>query len=144
MLSFTSVEEEEIYFNNEFLQENVLQMTIARISEQRETYCTSLALTIKGIFDNQLFKTDNLVIYLSVESDKWKEKLITRYILEDSNDEFCCYSIQIDGYSFYFFFNRDKTNSVECLSSIFKYFKTEFNIDLIKLHKESGDGVIPK
>lgn len=131
ILSLQKVEEEEIAFDSEYLQENILQMTIARASQPRECYSKALAKTIKQIFDTVLFKRDDLILYLSLRSDSGKDKLIERYISEDSNDEFEYFVVdEIADYTFYFFFNKDKTDSFRCLSSILEYFKNEYNIDL--------------
>ena len=38
---------ETLDFNDEFLQDNVVEMMIVRLSEPREMFCKSLASTIK-------------------------------------------------------------------------------------------------
>jgi hypothetical protein len=130
LLSFTSVDEEVMSFSNDFLQENVVEMQVVRVSGQRENYCTALGVTIKSIFDKLLYKYDDLVIYLSVPSGSLKEQLVDRYISEDTNDEFFGYYVTVDGYTLYFFFNEHKTSSVKCLGSIAEFFKSEYDIDL--------------
>lgn len=131
LLSFSKVEEEEIDFDDAFLQKNALQMTIARLSEPREVYCTALSETIKNIFDTLLFKKDDCVIYLSVTTDSCKDQLIQRFIDNDTNDQFTFVDVIVDDITFYFFFNNEKTNIVECISSINNYFKKEYDINLM-------------
>jgi hypothetical protein len=130
VLSFKSVEEEIMSFNDDFLQENVVEMQIVRVTDQRETFCTALSVTIKSIFDKLLYKYDDLIIYLSVPHNSCKENLIYKYIVEDTNDEFFVYNVTVDGYTMFFFFNEHKTSSVNCLNSIAHFFKTEYDIDL--------------
>lgn len=130
LLSFQKIEEEELFFDDDFLQDSVKQMSIARLSEEREMYCVSLSKTIKSIFDNILFKEDNILIYISIPEGSCKEKLIDRFMNEDQNNEFYGYSVNAGGYVFYFFFNDQKTSSINCLNSIAKYFKNNYNIDL--------------
>lgn len=130
VLSFTGIDEEEMSFNDDFLQENVVEMKIVRVTDQRETFCTALSVTIKSIFDKLLYKYDDLIIYLSVPHNSCKEKLIYKYIIEDTNDEFFVYSVTVDGYTMFFFFNEHKTSSGKCLNSIAHFFKTEYDIDL--------------
>lgn len=135
LLEFKKVSEEENSFSNDFLQENVLEMKIVRLTEERENFSKSLSLTIKSIFDNILFKYDDLLIYFSVPTACWKKRLIERFIIEDKNDEFYVYHISIDGYTIYFFFNQHKSNGIQCLSSINSFFKNEYGVDL-KIHTE--------
>lgn len=130
LLSFAKVDEEVMSFDNDFLQSNVVEMQIARVSGQRENFCCALGVTIKSIFDKLLYKYDDLIVYLSVPSGSLKEMLIDRYINDDTNDEFFGYFVTVDDYTLYFFFNEHKTSSVKCLSAIAEFFKSEYDIDL--------------
>lgn len=130
LLEFKKVEEEEISFGSDYLQDNVLEMKVVRLTENREVFCKALGDTIKHIFDTVLFKYDNILIYFSVPNHTWKNRLIERYIYEDNNDDFYVYHISLDGYTIYFFFNQQKSNGIKCLSSINDYFKSEYGVDL--------------
>lgn len=130
LLEFKKVEEENISFSDTFLQENVQEMQMVRLSDERESYCKSLCKTAKSIFDNMLFKHDDLIIYLSVPFLSGKDHLIQRIINEDNNDEFFVYDVIVGDYTLYFFFNEHKTSSGRCLKAITNFFKIEYDIDL--------------
>jgi len=131
MLSFQKLDaEQDIDFDNDFLQENMMQMTIALLSEKREHFHVELSKTIKHIFDNMLLKKKNLILYVSVESDKCKNKLIERFINDDNNDDITYLDVNVGDYTMYFFVNRDKTDAFYCIGAIMEYFQSEYGIDL--------------
>ncbi|MEM6719294.1 MAG: hypothetical protein AAF611_08280 [Bacteroidota bacterium] len=130
LLNFSTIEEETMLFDNDYLQENVVEMQIARVSGEREIFCKSLSNTIKTIFDNLLYKYDDFIVYTSVPVDSLKEKLIHRYIIEDDNDEFFVFRISIYDYTMFFFLNTYKTNLAEAMNGIVEFFKSEYDVDL--------------
>lgn len=129
ILSFEKLEVEIMDFGDEFLQDNVVEMKVVRVTDKRENYCISLANTIKSIFDTLLFKYDNKIIYLSIPADSFKHKLIEKFILEDKNDEFHYYEYELNGYVLYFFFNGNKTNPIYTLGTIGDFFRRNYDID---------------
>jgi hypothetical protein len=128
LLLFKNIDEEDQCFEDSYLQENLVEMKIVRVTQQREYYCTALAYTIKSLFDRLLFKYEDFIIYASVPLGSMKEKLIWRFIEGDENDEFHYFDFKIDGYRWFFFCNETKTNSIYFLNSITSYLKREFGV----------------
>ena len=58
------LDKEEMHFDSDFLQDNVVEMVIAKASTIPENYCKELALTIKDIFDSKLKKQDKTIVNL--------------------------------------------------------------------------------
>ena len=126
LLLFKTIDEDVQSFEDGYLQENLVEMKIVRLTEKREHFCSGLALTVKSIFDNLLHKHNDYIIYASVPIGSAKEKLIMRFIENDDNDEFQYFYFKIDGFRWFFFNNDLKTNSVYLLNSIVSYLKREF------------------
>ena len=95
LLSFNKLNEEDLFFNNDFLQDNILEMTIAKVATNNDCFCKELALTVKHIFDFILEKEHNKIIYASLPYNCLKHQLIMRYIKDDENDHFKVFSFVI-------------------------------------------------
>jgi arginine repressor len=131
-LHFLKLEKKDIEvidFQNDFLQENIYELEIVKLTDTEENYCCSLADTVKHIFDDFLFRKDNAIIYISVDNTKWKSKLIKRYIDQDENDEFFGFSCVLGDVTIYFFMNKDKSNIIQAFNSILSYIRDEYGED---------------
>ncbi|WP_271770388.1 hypothetical protein [Aquimarina algiphila] len=130
ILKFSRVEPELISFENDFLQNNIFEMEVVRVSELRESYCKSLVFTIKHIFDSILFRYDNRIIYISVPTNSLKHQLIESMVSLDDNDEFNFFKIEIGDLTFCFFMNSKKINILTTFGLILQYFVEEYDINL--------------
>ena len=129
LLSFNKLNEEDLFFNNDFLQDNILEMTIAKVATNNDCFCKELALTVKHIFDFILEKEHNKIIYASLPYNCLKHQLIMRYIKDDENDHFKVFSFVIDNKVLFFFFNEEKTSSVDVLKALTEFFSNEYGVD---------------
>ena len=129
ILAFNRLDNEEMYFNNEFLQQNVVEMVVAKVTKNQENYCKEFALTIKHIFDHKLEKDENTIIYICIPENSLKHQLMVRYIESDDNDHFKCLSFKVEDKVFCFFINEQKTSTVKSWNSLVKFFKEEYEIN---------------
>ncbi|CAM3969063.1 hypothetical protein FLCU109888_11600 [Flavobacterium cucumis] len=130
LLRILKREIEQTDFDDEFLQANVYQLDIVNVvAGVKDNFCCNLPKTIKHIFDDFLFRTNNAIIYVSVENEKMKKKLLNRFIEEDNNDEFTFIFYELEDFSLYFFLNREKTNVIEALNAINEYMNKEYGIE---------------
>ncbi len=129
ILAFESLDNEKMYFNNDFLQENVVEMVVAKASSISENYCKELALTIKHIFDFKLEKEDKTIIYISIPENSLKHQLMQRFIESDDNAHFNYLSFNVEDNVFCFFFNERKISTVKTWNSLAKFFKDEYGIN---------------
>ncbi len=129
ILAFKKLEEEEISFGNEFLQDNIMEMMVAKSGSIPENFCKELSLTIKVLFDRILEEKKGLVIYISVDEGSLKHQLIRRYVDNDENDHFNVLSFKAAGKVFVFFLNSQKTNIVKSYVALVKYFENEYGIE---------------
>jgi hypothetical protein len=119
---------DDIDFNNTYLQENVVELTVARMTSQRETYSKALMYTIGDIFTKLLHRYEDFIVYISIP--KQKASTIDNYIEMDKNDDFYYFRIEIDGYVLFFFHNKNKTNGVKVLNSISEFLHESFELTL--------------
>ena len=75
LLSFNKLNEEDLFFNNDFLQDNILEMTIAKVATNNDCFCKELALTVKHIFDFILEKEISLRSHSSAIRDSLFQSL---------------------------------------------------------------------
>lgn len=129
ILTFNKKDAEDQDFRDEFLQENVVEMQIAKVTLQNEAFCKGLAITTKHIFENILFKHDDKIVFLTVPENSLKQKLIDRFIESDDNNEIHFLRFVIDGYILYFFINEEKTSLIPVFAALLTYFKEEYGID---------------
>jgi len=140
MLCFDNKDVEEINFNDDFLQDNIIEMNIVKVTKNKEACCKDIAATIKTIFDSILFQYSDKIVYISVPTKSAKQKLIKRFINEDKNSNFIYIGFSLGDITFYFFFNDIKTNFFQALESLYNYFKNEYGLDftinnILKLKK---------
>jgi hypothetical protein len=129
ILAFDCLDQEVMHFNNDFLQENVVEMVVAKASNISENYCKELALTIKHIFDFKLEKEDKTIIYICIPENSLKHQLMLRFIESDDNDHFNYLFFNVEDKVFCFFFNGLKINTVKTWVSLVKFFKDEYGIN---------------
>lgn len=134
MLCFDKSEAEEIFYDDDFLQENISEMTIAKVSKNNDNCCKDVADNIKTVFDSILNKYSNQIIYISISTNSPKEYLIKRFISEDLNSNYYYLSFSFGGLSFYFFFNDKKINIFQALESLIVYFKKEYGANFTAQH----------
>lgn len=129
ILAFDSLDKEVMCFNNDFLQDNVVEMAVAKGSTIPENYCKELSLTIKHIFDFKLEKEDKTIIYISIPENSLKHQLMLRFIESDDNDHFSYFFFNVEDKVFCFFFNVKKVNIVKTWISLVTFFKEEYGIN---------------
>lgn len=130
LLRILKREIEDTDFDDEYLQDNIYQLDIVKITlENQDNFCFNLSKTIKHIFDDFLFRKTNAILYVSVKNSLLKKQLIDRYIEMDTNDEFSSFSYEFEEITIYFFLNRDKTNLVQTLNSISEYMRKEYGVN---------------
>ncbi len=129
ILDFSCLDVEVMHFNNDFLQENVVEMVVAKASSIHENYCKELALTIKHIFDFKLEKEDSTIIYVSVPTNSLKHQLLLRFIENDDNEHFNYLFFNVEDKVFCFFFNERKVSTVKTWISLSNFFKEEYGIN---------------
>lgn len=129
ILAFDRLDKEVMHFNNAFLQENVVEMVVAKASTISENYCKELALTIKHIFDFKLEKEEKTIIYICIPENSLKHQLMIRFIECDDNDHFNYLFFNVEDKVFCFFFNGLKINTVKTWISLVKFFKEEYGIN---------------
>lgn len=129
ILAFNYLENEEMYFNNDFLQENVVEMVVAKVTKNTENYCKEFALTVKHIFDYKLEKDEGAIIYICIPQNSLKHQLMIRYIKSDDNDHFKCLTFKAEEKVFCFFLNEQKTSSIDVWNALIKFFKEEYGIN---------------
>ncbi len=130
-LSFEKKEEEELSFDDSFLQENVFEMTIVKYSRNNESGSLELVETIKHIFDDILYQKDNAVIYISVDYGSLRHRLIQNIVDKDINPNFHYACFHVGESMFYFFLNENKTSTINVLNSLLIYFKKEYDINFV-------------
>jgi hypothetical protein len=129
ILAFKKLEEEEISFNNDLLQNNVMEMMVVKSGIIGENFCKELSKTIKVLFDRVLEEKPGLIIYISVDEGSLKHQLIKRYVDNDVNDHFNILSFKAAGKVFVFFLNSQKTNVVKSYVALVNYFEDEYGIE---------------
>lgn len=129
ILDFKKIDQEDVDFNDDFLQENIMEMVVVKHGIYPENYCKELAHTIKGLFDEFMNSKDDLIIYVSVEEESLKHKLIRRFVLEDTNDDFYVFSFKAAGNALIFFVNKEKTDVFEAYIRLSNYFEKEYGIE---------------
>jgi hypothetical protein len=129
ILEFKKLDSEIMFFDNDFLQENIFEMVVAKSGIINETYCKELAETVKSIFDNFLDTKDDGIVYVCVDENSLKHQLIRRFVNEDSNDHFNYFSFKAEGKVFAFFVNNLKSNLLKSYISLSEYFEKEYNIE---------------
>jgi hypothetical protein len=129
ILAFNQLDKEEMHFDSDFLQDNVVEMVIAKASTIPENYCKELALTIKDIFDSKLKKQDKTIIYICVTEKSLKHQLMLRFINNNDNDHFNYLSFNVEDKVFCFFFNEKIISTVKTWSSLVNFFKEEYGIN---------------
>jgi hypothetical protein len=88
-----------------------------------------LAYTIKNIYDVELYNNNNRLIYITIPEKSLKNKLIQRFVFSELNSNFKYISFPVDGMMFYFFFNEEKTSTIQAIFSLNEFFKKEYQLD---------------
>jgi len=131
MLNFTKLDQEEMFFQHDYLQENVFELTVAKATANKENCGKGLAPTIKSIFDTFLAEREETVVYVSMEENSSKYHLVTRYINNEVDPNYKMLLFKADNKAFFFFFNEHKTSTVEVIVGLTRYFKNEYGISFV-------------
>lgn len=129
-LGFSTIDQEQLDFNNDYLQENVFEMVVVKLTDTKEAYCKQVAQEIKAHFDKMLEGEPDTIIYVNVKEGSPKHKLIERFMENDTNSHFMWIKFEVNGNIYLFYLNNDKTNNfftVVCLSS---FFMDEYGVEL--------------
>ena len=129
ILVFENLENEKMHFANDFLQENVVEMFVAKASSINENYCKELAQTIKHIFDFKLEKEEQTIVYISIPKDSLKHQLMKRFVDYDDNAHFRYFFYTIEENVLCFFFNEQKISTVKTWAALTEFFKVEYGIN---------------
>ena len=131
MLNIEKLDSEEMFFEHEYLQDSVYELVIAKVTGNDENCSIHLAPTIKSIFDDFLQEKDEAVVYISVTENSAKYRLIKHYLTEDTNPHFKVLLFKADGIAFFFFFNEERTSTIDVIVGLTTYFKREYDISFI-------------
>lgn len=124
-------------FNDDFLQENVYELDLTRVTspeeaDQKEISCVKLIKSAKRNVINFVMSNRNPIVYISVDSDNSKNRIIQNFINnENNNDDLSYYSFPVENVTLYFFFNKDKVNSFALLKSISEYIFNEYGMQFV-------------
>lgn len=127
-LGFSTINQEQLDFNNDFLQENIYEMVIVKLTDLEEPYCKKVAEDIKKQFDIKLDGEPNTIIYVNVKEGSLKHKLIERYMENDKNDHYTWIKFEVDGNVYLFYLNREKTDDFFTLISLSSFFLDEYGV----------------
>ncbi len=140
LISLLANEVDEFYFEDAYLQKNVVELTLVRVTEKRESFSKELIETVGHIFADSLHKYEDYILHISLPLDgvsdhnpsqtSAKNSLIESYFLNDTNEEFKYFKFKLDGVVLYFFFNKYKTNGFQVLNSLVDYLKRQYGADV--------------
>lgn len=128
ILEFQQRDVEEVHYDDDFLQENVVEMSIAKVSFNEEYCIKTLLPSIKARID-EILSVDDAVVSITVFSNQLKHNLISRCLetTTDPNLQFLEY--EVNEITFFFLFNEEKTSTIQLYNSLGNYFYKNYQID---------------
>lgn len=131
LLTIQKLDKEEMFFDHDYLQDSVYELTVAKVTGNNENCTKKLAPTIKNIFDSFLEEKEETVVYISVPQDSPKYRLIKLHLTEETNPHIRLLLFKVDNNAFFFFFNEEKTSTIDVIVGLTQYFKLEHGISFI-------------
>ena len=124
-LPFQKKDVEEQDFHSDFLQDNIIEVAIAKLTKNASTCIRYVCESCHAIFLKCIRGTySDKVIYLSVKENSPKSDLIERLIQKNNTPNLVHLKVaNVVGQSFYFVFNEEKLSSLEVINYIIAYFK---------------------
>ena len=134
LLNFCKIDIDEYCYDNDFLQDNIRDLSICAGTLLHRHWSKELVYTIKHIFDDYLTNTNNGIIQVIVDANSGKDNLIKHIISTDNNIHFHYFGFQVMNRISYYFINEKQTSSMTVLTSLLNHyingFKQNFNIIL--------------
>lgn len=146
-LSFEKKDIEVQDFDDDFLQENMLEVLMVKFTKNDSTHIKYVVETCHEIFCEVIKgKFKDKIVFLSCENESLRAKLVERLILKKPEKHIVYLRIKnVSGQSFYFVFNEEYTSTMEVINCLIDYFKKEYDISLNYNAKEkNGDKKEPK
>ena len=128
ILQFEQKDVEAIHYGDDFLQKNVVEMSIVKVSCDAKHCRTPLISQIRDHIDKILSK-DDAVISITVSSNGLKHNLILRCLQTNSNANLQFLEYEVNMITFFFLFNEDKTSMIKLYKCLRKYFYTNYRIN---------------
>lgn len=139
-LSFEKKDIEVQDFDDDFLQENMLEVLMVKFTTNESTQIKYVVETCHEIFYevvNGKFK--DRIIFLSCENGSPRSKLVERLILKKPVKNIVYLRIKdVSGQSFYFVFNEEYISTMQVINCLIDYFKKEYDISLSYTAKDKN------
>lgn len=131
-LHFQSKDIEVRDFDDDFLQDKMVELFIAKFTGNDATHIKYVVETCCEIFLEVINgKFQENIIYFSVKSGCCKAKLLERLMLMNDPGNIAYLRIKnVGGQSFYFVFNEHYTSTVTVINALIDYFKKEYGVNL--------------
>lgn len=132
-LNFTQKDIEELDFDDEFLQDKVLELDIVKLSKNKSQCIKKVVESCHKIFlDVITGKYSDKIIFLTLQDDSARSCLVENLIAQNGNLGLVHLKIEnVIGQTFYFIFNENHTSTMEVIIALKEFFANEYDINLI-------------
>lgn len=127
ILEFSCKDIEEMHYNNDFLQDNIVEMSIAKVSYNDE-HCLKRVVNEAKTHVDKILNIPNKIISVVVSNNGLKHNLIKRLLSENKDTDLQYFDYEVDGVAFFFLFKESKTSTITLYNSLGQYFLENFEM----------------
>jgi hypothetical protein len=127
ILEFSTKDIEDMHYDNDFLQDNIVEMSIAKVSYNDEHCLKRVINDVKPHVD-KILNIPNRIISVVVENKGLKHKLVKRLLSENTDTDLQFFDYEVDGVAFFFLFKESKTSTIRLYNSLGQYFLDNFQM----------------